>query len=448
MTELIQNRHRFAGEADCLVHFGIKGQKWGLRRYQNEDGSLTEEGMRRYGITDSEGRLAPSAKVKADYRYRQANNSIYAQEIKNEKSKGKSVGPRRQKWIDEYKAKGLTQEQAEVAALKKEKVTNIMKAAGAVALTAAVAYGAYKGHQWLAKNADKTIKAGTDLYRTTGSAAGDLKARPGYVALNKKDADKYVGRYGVQVKANKAKERLNAFMKGEDVSNYDLQPYQVKGKAAAKIRVAGDRKANKVYKELLKNDPQFKADNDVVRKRWRDLVGQNSGDSYKDFNTRLVDHEIPENQRVQQKFYDALKKKGYGGVIDVNDRDYSGYHAKNPTILFNLKESITGQTVRQISDEEISKKYFSAGKLMEKQAIRDTAISEVMKSVRNYGLYGALFFGGAAGAKAASNKADKRSGAYQKSVIKQYKKEHTNTQLSDADILKNELGYNYNQQRG
>ena len=85
---------------------------------------------------------------------------------------------------------------------------------------------------------------------------------------------------------------------------------------------------------------------------------------------------------------------------------------------------------------------------MEKQAIRDTAVSEVMKSVRNYGLYGALFFGGAAGAKAANNKADKRSGAYQKSVIKQYKKEHPNTQLSDADILKNELGYNYNQQRG
>lgn len=27
-----------------LYHHGIKGQKWGVRRYQNEDGSLTEEG--------------------------------------------------------------------------------------------------------------------------------------------------------------------------------------------------------------------------------------------------------------------------------------------------------------------------------------------------------------------------------------------------------------------
>lgn len=31
-----------------LVHWGIKGQKWGVRRYQNPDGSLTEAGKKRY----------------------------------------------------------------------------------------------------------------------------------------------------------------------------------------------------------------------------------------------------------------------------------------------------------------------------------------------------------------------------------------------------------------
>lgn len=31
-----------------LSHHGIKGQKWGVRRFQNKDGSLTNEGRSRY----------------------------------------------------------------------------------------------------------------------------------------------------------------------------------------------------------------------------------------------------------------------------------------------------------------------------------------------------------------------------------------------------------------
>lgn len=43
-----------------LAHHGIKGQKWGVRRYQNADGTYTEEGKKRY--FDSDGNLNDKGK--------------------------------------------------------------------------------------------------------------------------------------------------------------------------------------------------------------------------------------------------------------------------------------------------------------------------------------------------------------------------------------------------
>ena len=35
-------------ENNYLEHYGIKGQKWGVRRFQKKDGSLTPNGKKRY----------------------------------------------------------------------------------------------------------------------------------------------------------------------------------------------------------------------------------------------------------------------------------------------------------------------------------------------------------------------------------------------------------------
>lgn len=50
-----------------LQHHGIKGQKWGIRRYQNSDGSLTNAGKARYG-TDGESSSVSATSAKTSDR--------------------------------------------------------------------------------------------------------------------------------------------------------------------------------------------------------------------------------------------------------------------------------------------------------------------------------------------------------------------------------------------
>lgn len=54
---------------DYLSHHGIRGMKWGIRRYQNEDGSLTEAGKNRYSYGNplAKGRIN-LARLNAGYK--------------------------------------------------------------------------------------------------------------------------------------------------------------------------------------------------------------------------------------------------------------------------------------------------------------------------------------------------------------------------------------------
>ena len=62
MNDFREYSAAFHAQNDDILHFGTKGMKWGIRRYQNPDGSLTPEGKRRYGNEENFNRLMDAAK--------------------------------------------------------------------------------------------------------------------------------------------------------------------------------------------------------------------------------------------------------------------------------------------------------------------------------------------------------------------------------------------------
>lgn len=73
---------------DELRHWGVKGQKWGVRRYQNKDGSLTAAGRKRYA-GDSPDKIKSDQKEAADrikyYGGKHAAQNAITQEARQKK---------------------------------------------------------------------------------------------------------------------------------------------------------------------------------------------------------------------------------------------------------------------------------------------------------------------------------------------------------------------------
>lgn len=296
-----------------VCHHGILGQKWGVRRFQNPDGSW------KAGAGEAHRKAASR-------RFEKIGNKISSVKKKLADRKEAKI----QTLTKHYKFKNedISDEEARKKAEKRAKIEKVLAVTAAVTVTAVVAGAAYKHYK---SEADQIIKAGTSLQRIEMQDTGGKLHGAFYAANNKADKDTYAGLLGM----TRQQQTGHAYKMDIGVQK--------------DLKIAGDKNARKTFKDLYDKDDNFR--------RYADsIAGDNKGNvkkMYDQFNHNLVNQDVGARQQ-NEKFYDALKKAGYGGLQDVNDKKMSGFNARNPVIYFNTGKEFAVNSVKEMSNEDMS----------------------------------------------------------------------------------------------
>lgn len=362
-----------------LVHHGIKGQQWGIRRYQNEDGTLTPEGKQRY-LDDLKSAkkefksarrdynkysylssqnpysrtLARTTKEKhTDYMYKKRQYEDLKDSFKMQTSK---KDDRQKRYEDEYIKKGMNKEDAELQAFKRRRTEKILMATAAVSVAAIAGIAAYKIYK---NNADRVIRKGTKLNHIVDGEFRGVEDAFVARANNPLDTMNYRGMY-----ANQLKQRASIFGTTPDIKNVTIE-------AGNDVKIASKKSARKALEEMFRENPEamreFKNNHltpdafmagggkqgAVIAKAYRDLERGKVTDSvYEAFNLNFVG---PNKQApLFKQFTEKLNKKGYGAILDMNDYKLSGYGTKDPLILIDRNNNFSVKDIRKVSDNEIN----------------------------------------------------------------------------------------------
>lgn len=314
-----------------LQHYGVKGQKWGVRRYQYADGTLTPAGKKRYS---SNSNSSYGARVQR----------IMNTEVKHLVNSARTQVTGKQ-YVDGYLKQG----------------TEFARIQTSSSFEKFAFYATYKKH---------------DTNEYMGLFGKNLRTR---AAGEARRAEK-------QANASGSEEDLAKAKAARDYAD-NIKVYQLKLEATKKLRIPSDENAGDITAKLLK-ESEFKRNveasiidskekmkrpsqqmlfnqaQNALKKDPSKLTSSEKISIYKALNLSLTNHNAQEIA-AQNRFYGELKKKGYNALLDYNDKEYSSYHAKRPMIVFDV-DSVRLKSVTETDPKVVDRMYkiYNAERIM------------------------------------------------------------------------------------
>ena len=365
-----------------LYHHGIKGQKWGVRRYQNKQGGYLPGAEGRYYTPVGRKRSANTVGGSGNSsRPNKVNRSVKKSTSKDTKSN----------YDERLKAE------------RREKLKKYAKIGAAAVGVGLVAYGAYKlksakvqNSLQYKRNVDTVLKKGTMLSTLSYDADRTKGADMFFATHTKLDQHQYNALFNKPIKEYLYDEAGNV------IGSNTVTKFRIKNEVLRDMKVASESSAAKYFSDLISKDEDFRnfvldpkrmqdhfVDSKYKFKGYRearDALERVRQPDYKatqdDWQKvyRMFNYVIPSDgkkgnlteaaiaaragdvKQQRDKLFKALKNNGYGALLDTNDSIYGGFKARSPVIVFNQDDVAFSSAKRTTRLSKIPSSWILAGR--------------------------------------------------------------------------------------